>query len=216
MKRRNFSLACGAAVAGAVWVQSPALAQGKPPQAGTHYLVLEKRATVDAPAGKIEVVEFFWYNCPHCNSFEPAFDAWHKRAPKDIVVRRVPIAFRDDFVPQQRLFYALEAMGLVDKLHSKVFAAIHAEKQKLDRAEPIADWVAKQGVDKAKFLEQYNSFSVATKATRATQLQNAYKIEGVPALGVAGRFLTDGNMGGTMERALQVVEFLAAEIRSGR
>ncbi len=215
MKRRNFSLACGAA-AGVALVPSVALAQGKPPQAGTHYLVLEKRAAVDAPAGKIEVVEFFWYNCPHCNSFEPTFDAWYKRAPKDIAVRRVPIAFRDDFVPQQRLFYALEAMGLVDKLHSKIFAAIHAEKQKLDRAEPIADWVAKQGVDKVKFLEQYNSFSISTKATRATQLQNAYKIEGVPALGVAGRFLTDGNMGGTMERALQVVEFLAAEIRSGR
>ena len=216
MKRRNFSLACGAAVAGAVLVQPPALAQGKPPQAGTNYLVLEKRAAVDAPAGKIEVVEFFWYNCPHCNSFEPTLDAWLKRAPKDIVVRRVPVAFRDDFVPQQRLFYALEAMGLVDKLHSKVFAAIHVEKQKLDRGESIVDWVSKQGVDKAKFLEQYNSFSVSTKATRATQLQNAYKIEGVPALGVAGRFLTDGSMAGTMERALQVVEFLAAEVRGGR
>ena len=216
MKRRDFSLACGAAVAGAAFVQSTALAQGKTPQVGTHYLVLEKRAAVDAPVGKIEVVEFFWYNCSHCNSFEPTFDAWHKRAPKDIVVRRVPIAFRDDFVPQQRLFYALEAMGLVDKLHSKVFAAIHVEKLNLNRAEPITDWVARQGVDKAKFLEQYNSFSVSTKATRATQLQNAYKIAGVPALGVAGRFLTDGSMGGTMERALQVVEFLAAEIRSGR
>jgi len=122
MKRRDFSLACGAAVAGAAFVQSTALAQGKPPQAGTNYLVLEKRVAVDAPVGKIEVVEFFWYNCPHCNSFEPAFDAWRKRAPKDIVVRRVPIAFRDDFVPQQRLFYAMEAMGLVDQLHSKVFA----------------------------------------------------------------------------------------------
>ena len=216
MKRRDFSLACGAAFAGSAFVQSTALAQGKPPQAGTNYLVLEKRAAVDAPVGKIEVVEFFWYNCPHCNSFEPAFDAWRKRAPKDIVVRRVPIAFRDDFVPQQRLFYALEAMGLVDQLHSKVFAAIHVDKQKLDRADAIADWVAKQGVDKAKFMEQFNSFSVATKASRATQLQNAYKIEGVPALGMAGRFLTDGSMAGTMERALQVVEFLAAEIRSGR
>ena len=216
MKRRDFSLACGAAVAGAAFVQSTALAQGKPPQAGTNYLVLEKRVAVDAPVGKIEVVEFFWYNCPHCNSFEPAFDAWRKRAPKDIVVRRVPIAFRDDFVPQQRLFYAMEAMGLLDQLHSKVFAAIHVDKQKLDRADAIADWVAKQGVDKAKFLEQFNSFSVATKASRATQLQNAYKIEGVPALGVAGRYLTDGSMAGSMERALQVVESLATGIRSGR
>src|SRR5450830_1715634 len=216
MKRRDFSLSCGLALAGSVLVQSPAWAQLKPPEAGTDYLVVEKHAAVEAPAGKIEVVEFFWYNCPHCNVFEPTFDAWSKRVPKDLVVRRVPVAFRDDFVPQQRLFYALEAMGLLDKLHAKVFAAIHVEKQNLAKGDAIADWVAKQGVDKAKFLEQYNSFSVSTKATRGTQLQNAYKVEGVPALGVAGRFYTDGTLAKSMERSLQIVEFLAAQIRSGR
>ena len=216
MKRRYFSLAGGAAIAGLVFVQSTALAQGKPPQAGTNYMVLEKRAAVEAPTGKIEVVEFFWYNCPHCNTFEPNLDAWRKGAAKDVVVRRVPVAFRNDFVPQQRLFYTLEAMGLVDKLHSQVFAAIHVEMKNLNTDDAIADWVAKQGVDKVKFLDQYNSFSVATKASRATQLQNAYKIEGVPALGVAGRFLTDGAMAGTMQRALQVVDFLTTEVRNGR
>lgn len=216
MKRRDFSLACGAALAASAFVQSTALAQGKSPEAGTDYLALDKRAPVDAPAGKIEVVEFFWYNCPHCHAFEPLFDAWAKRAPKDLVVRRVPIAFRDDFVPQQRLFYALEAMGLVDKLHAKVFAAIHVEKLNLAKGDAIAEWVAKQGVDKAKFLEQYNSFSVSTKATRGTQLQNTYRVEGVPALGVAGRFYTDGTVAKSMERALQVVEFLVTGIRSGK
>lgn len=216
MKRRAFSLACGAAVAGSSLWSPVALAQGKPLEAGTDYQVLDKRAPVEAPAGKVEVVEFFWYNCPHCNVFEPTFEAWRQRAAKDIVVKRVPIAFRDDFVPQQRLFYALEAMGLLDKLHSKVFAAIHAEKQKIDKPEAIIEWVAKQGVDKVKFTEQFNSFSVATKASRATQLQNAYRLEGVPALGVAGRFLTDGSMAKSMERALMVVETLAAQVRSGR
>ena len=103
----------------------------------------------------------------------------------------------------------------MDKLHAKVFAAIHAEIQNLAKGEQIADWVAKQGVDKAKFLEQFNSFSVATKATRGTQLQNAYKVEGVPAMGVAGRFYTDGSLAKSMERALTVVEFLAAQVRSG-
>jgi thiol:disulfide interchange protein DsbA len=135
---------------------------------------------------------------------------------KDVSVRRVPVAFRDDFVPQQRLFYALEAMGLFDKLHGKVFAAIHVDKQKLARGDEIGDWVGKQGVDKAKFMEQYNSFSVSTKATRGAQLQNAYRVEGVPALGVAGRFYTDGTLASSMERALQVVEFLTGEVRSGR
>jgi thiol:disulfide interchange protein DsbA len=216
MKRRDFSLACGALVAGAGFVQSTALAQGKAPEAGVDYLVLDKRAIVEAPAGKIEVVEFFWYNCPHCHAFEAAFDAWSKKAPKDVAVRRVPVAFRDDFAPQQRLYYALEAMGLVDKLHAKVLAAVHVEKKDLTKGDAIADWVAKQGVDKAKFLEQYNSFSVATKASRATQLQNAYKIDGVPALGVAGRYWTDGVMGKSMERALQVVDHLVAGIRNGK
>ncbi|NMM14405.1 MAG: thiol:disulfide interchange protein DsbA/DsbL [Rhodoferax sp.] len=214
MKRRDFSLVCSA-LAGAAFIQSPALAQVKPPVAGTDYLLVEKRAAVEAPAGKIEVVEFFWYSCPHCNVFEPTFDAWRKRAPKDLVVRRVPVAFQDSFVPQQRLFYALEAMGLVDKLHSKVFAAIHVEKQNLSQGDAIADWVAKQGVDKAKFLEQYNSFSVSTKVARGTQLQNAYKVEGVPSLGVAGRFYTDGTLAKSLDRALAIVEFLAAQIRSG-
>jgi thiol:disulfide interchange protein DsbA len=214
MKRRDFSLACGA-VMGAALIQSPVQAQGKPFAVGTDYLVLNKRAPVEAPAGKIEVVEFFGYFCPHCNVFEPAFDAWRKRAPKDIVVRRVPVAFQAASVPQQRLFYALEAMDLVDKLHAKVFAAIHVDRQSLTETEAIANWVAKQGVDKTKFLEQFNSFAVATKVKRASDLPNAYLIDGVPALGVAGRYLT-GGMAGSMDRALQVVEFLAAQVRSGK
>ena len=215
MKRRDFSLVCGVA-AGAAWLPTGASAQAKPPQAGTDYLVVEKPAGVEAPAGKIEVVEFFWYSCSHCNAFEPALEGWIKRAPKDVVVRRVPVAFQDNFVPQQRLFYTLEAMGLLSKLHAKVFAAIHGEKQNLTKADAIVDWVAKQGVDKAKFEEQFNSFSVATKATRGTQLQNAYRVEGVPSLGVAGRFYTDATLTKNMDRALQVVEFLAAQVRSGR
>ena len=215
MKRRDFSLAC-TAVAGAAFVHPAAQAQAKPPQAGTDYLVVDKPAPVEAPAGKIEVVEFFWYNCPHCNTFEPAFAAWIKRAPKDLAVRRVPVAFQNSFVPQQRLFYALEAMGLIDTLHAKVFAAVHVEKQDLAKDDAIVNWVVKQGVDKAKFLEHFNSFSVSTKAARGTQLQNAYKVEGVPALGVAGRFYTDGSLAKSMDRAIQVVEFLAGNVRSGK
>jgi thiol:disulfide interchange protein DsbA len=212
MKRRDFSLALGAA-AGASWVQTPALAQAKPPVAGNDYLVLEKPAPVEAPAGKIEVIEFFWYSCPHCNVFEPTLAAWIKRAPKDVSVRRVPVAFRDDFVPQQRLYYALEALGLVEKFHGKVFAAIHGEKLNLSSAEAISNWAAKQGIDKAKFMAEFNSFAVANKATKGTQLQNAYKVEGVPAIGVAGRFYTDGTFAKSMDRALVIAEFLAAEIR---
>lgn len=216
MKRREFSLACGAVLASGAVVSTSAQAQAEPPKTGTDYYLVEKRAPVDAPAGKIEVVEFFWYSCGHCNAFEPTLDAWIKRAPKDVVVRRVPVAFRDDFAPQQRLYFALEAMGLVDKLHGKVFAAIHVEKLKLDRAELIADWVVKQGVDKSKFMEHYNSFSVATKTRKAVELQNAYRVEGVPALGIAGRFYTDGTLAKSMDRALLIAEYLVAGVRGGR
>ena len=149
MKRRDFSVAVSAAVAGSALLP-PARAQVQKPESGTDYLVLDKKAAVEAPAGKIEVVEFFWYNCPHCNAFEPTLEAWIKRVPKDVSVRRVPVGFRDEFVPQQRLYYALEAMGLLEKLHSKVFTAIHGEKLVLNKGDVIADWVAKQGVDKAK------------------------------------------------------------------
>lgn len=212
MKRRAFTqAAAGAVVAGSTVWSVPAQAQKL--EAGTDFQVLDPRAPVEAPAGKIEVVEFFWYSCPHCNAFEPALEAWAAKLPKDVVLRRVPVAFRDDFVPQQRLYFALEAMGLVDKLHARVFAAVHVEKQNLARGDAIIEWVGKQGVDKAKFTEQYNSFSVATKASRGTQLQNAYKVEGVPALGVAGRFYTDGSMAKSMGRALQVVDSLIASTR---
>ncbi len=215
MKRRDFSVACGAALTASALLSPTAQAQPKKPEAGTDYLVLDKRAPVEAPAGKIEVVEFFWYNCPHCNQFEPTLEAWIKKLPKDVAVRRVPVSFRDDFAPQQRLYYAIEAMGLVDKLHTKVFTAIHGEKLQLSKADVIADWVAKQGVDKAKFLEHYNSFSVATKSAKATQLQNSYKVEGVPALGIAGRFYTDGTLAKNMERGLLITDFLVSVVRNG-
>jgi len=216
MKRRDFSLAASAALTLPLMASGPALAQGKPPQEGIDYLTLDKRAPVDGAPGKIEIIEFFWYSCPHCNAFEPSFDAWTKKVPKDVVVRRVPVAFRDSFVPQQRLFYTLEAMNKLEDLHRKVFHAIHVEKQKVDTQDTITAWIEKQGVDKAQFTEFYNSFAVQTKARRATQIQDAYKVSGVPALGVAGRFYTDGSQAGTMERALQVVEFLAGEIRKGK
>jgi thiol:disulfide interchange protein DsbA len=208
--RRNFEQQT---VAGLLTLLVPALAQAqfKKPVAGTDYQVLQTRAPVEAPAGKVEVVEFFWYNCPHCNAFEPGLSEWIKKLPKNVFFRRVPVAFNDSFVPQQRLFYTLEAMGLLEKLHAKVFAAIHVEKLNLSKGDAIVEWVGKNGVDQAKFLAQYNSFGVVTKAQKGSQLQKAYNVEGVPALGVAGRFYTDGTMAGSMERALLVVQALIDE-----
>lgn len=211
MKRRLFS---SAVLAASTWLsQSSAWAQAlfKP---GKDYFPLERPVATEGGTGKVELIEFFWYSCPHCNAFEPTFAQWIKTAPKDVVVRRMPVAFRDDFAPQQRLFFALEAMNLLESLHAKVFAAIHVEKQALNTDAAIADWVAKQGVDKAKFSETYKSFGVASKLKRAVQLQNDYKVEGVPSFGIAGRFYTDGSIAGSMERALKVAESLIAQSRT--
>jgi len=215
MNRRYFCAATTTLVAAGL-APGSVLAQARAPQAGTDFVKLNKSAPVDAPAGKIEVLEFFWYNCPHCNAFEPLLDAWAQKLPSDVVFKRVPVAFQDNYLPQQRLYYALEAMGLIGQLHSRVFTAIHAERQNLVSEQAITDWMGKQGVDKALFASHFNSFSTVSKARRANQLMNAYQVEGVPALGVAGRFYTDGAMAKTMDRALQVVEFLMAEVRAGR
>ncbi len=215
MLRREFSSVLAAtAVATAV-----SHAQAQTPRAfqdGVDYLTLDQRAPTEAPAGKVEVVEFFWYNCPHCNAFEPKLEAWIKNLGKDVVVRRVPVAFRDEFVPQQRLFYTLEAMGKLDELHTKVFYAIHVEKQTLNTQPTITAWLEKQGVDKAKFEALYSSFSVSTKARKATQLQDQFKVDGVPALGIAGRFYTSGSVAQTMDRALAVTDHLITLARNAK
>ena len=217
MRRRNFVACAGMMAASSALLSSTLLhTQTQTPVTGSDYRKLDHPAPVDTPAGKIEVLEFFWYNCPHCHVFEPTLAAWVKQLPRDVVFKRVPIAFQDSFVPQQRLYYGLEEMGLADKLHTKVFAAIHTDKQNLTRSEAIVDWVGRQGIDKAAFQTQFDSFSTLTKASRATQLQTAYQVNGVPAMGVAGRYYTDGDLAKTMDRVLQVVEYLADNVRHGR
>ncbi len=219
MKRRDFSLATlgTAAAVGALGFSGPSLAQGPAKfVAGKDYIKLGRAVPTETETGKIEVIEFFWYSCGHCNAFEPAFAQWVKNVPKDVVVRRMPVAFRDDFAPQQRLYFALEAMGLLEKLHSKVFQAIHGERLPLNTDASILTWIEKQGVDKTKFADTAKSFGVASKLKRAVQLQNDFKIEGVPSLGVAGKYYIDGTSAGSMDRALQVTDSLLAQVRQGR
>ena len=213
MKRRSFATGLLAASAGLG--QSLASAQ-QAFRAGKDYLALERPLPTDVGPGKVELIEFFWYSCPHCNAFEPAFVQWIRNAPKDVVVRRVPVAFRDDFAPQQRLYYTLEALDLLESVHAKVFHAIHVERQPLNTEALIQAWVEKQGVDGKKFSDTYKSFGVAGKVKRAVQLQNEFRVEGVPSLGIAGRFYTDGSLAGSMERALKVAEFLLSQSRTSR
>ena len=218
MQRREFSQAALAAASAGTLAALPlgVQAQGKPPAEGKDYLLLSKPAPSEAPAGQIELVEFFWYSCPHCNEFEPQLEAWAAKAPKDVSLRRVPVSFRPDFEPQQRLYYVLEALGKVAALHKKVFYAIHVEKQTLNTADLVTAWAQKQGIDKAKFTELYNSFPVNMKARKATQLQEAFMVDGVPALGVDGRYYTSGSLAGNMARALTVTDHLLTLARSSK
>ena len=214
MKRREFSLAASAAAAGTLTLgTSSSWAQAAAPKEGKYYIKLAKPASVSAPAGKVEVIEFFWYSCPHCNVFEPQFEAWAKSQPADVVVRRVPVAFNASFLPQQKLYFTLEGMNMLPQLHAKVFRAIHVERNGLKNDEAIFEWIGKQGVDVAKFKEVYNSFTVANQSRKAAQLQNEYDVEGVPAMGVAGRYYTDGTKAGNMDNVLRVVNALIASSR---
>lgn len=217
MNRRDFTtLAAGATLAGLFpgLLLGEAHAQGAPVD-GRDYVRLSQRQPTQDPK-KIEVVEFFWYGCPHCYAFEPMLEAWVKKLPPDVNFRRMPVAFREvPFVLHQKLYFALEAMGLVDQLHRKVFAAMHVERNPLNTPEAIGDWVAKNGVDKDKFLEAMNSFGVQGKAKQAAALSAGYKIDGTPALGIDGRYYTSGSLTGSNERALQVTEYLMAQSRKG-
>ena len=212
MQRRAFSrslLAAGAGAFSAGLLPLGAQAQVGGFKEGTEYLRLGKPVATDSGAGKVEILEFFAYSCIHCYNFEPVMAAWMKKQPASVVVRRTPVAFSPAFVPMQQLYYTIEAMGLVDSLHEKIFRAFHVDKVRIQEAAVAADWVAKQGVDMKKFNELYNSFSVVGKAKRVAQLQDLYGVEGTPALGVAGRYYVPGQG----PRTLQVADALIAEVR---
>lgn len=212
MQRRAFSrglMAAGAAAAAGLNL-SPALAQRVAFKEGTDYLKLAKPAPTDSPAGQVEVVEFFAYSCIHCFNFEPVFGEWLKKQPAHVHVRRMPVAFNQNFVPMQRFYFALEAMGLVDKLHTKVFKAFHEERLPLTTAPAIVAWVEKQGVDRNQFISHFDGAAVKS-AQKAVGLQDAYQVEGTPALGVAGRYY----IGGQGPRTLLVADSLIAEARKG-
>lgn len=214
MKRRAFSnQMLGLGLGGSLLpLAGVAQAQGGPVE-GKQYVRLSQPLPVPS-TGKIEVLEFFWYGCPHCNNFEPLLEAWTKKIPDDVAFRRVPVAFRDEpFVAHQKIFYSLESLGLVSTLHRKVFYAIHVERAKLDKLPEIAAFMGRNGVDAAKFSEAFNSFSVNTKASQARKLAEAYRIDGVPAIGVNGRFWTSGTLAGTPEQALTVTDFLIQQSR---
>jgi protein dithiol oxidoreductase (disulfide-forming) len=185
------------------------------PQNGVDYRTLEKPQQTDS-GKKVEVTEFFWYSCPHCNALEPDLAAWVKKQGDNIVFKRVPVAFRESMVPQQKLYYTLEAMGKLDELHGKVFNTIHVQRKRTDTDAEITEFAVKNGIDKEKFLEVYNSFGIQSKVKRAAQLTQAYQLDGVPLLAIDGRYLTSpsivsASVGNQPEPALHAATLKVAD-----
>jgi protein dithiol oxidoreductase (disulfide-forming) len=208
LNRREFS---GALAAMGGLGTSLAQAQGNPVE-GTHYLRLASPVPVTTP-GKVEVLEFFMYSCPHCFQFEPTLEPWIKKLPADVAFRRVPLAFRPNLEIHQRLYYALEALGQLDALHTKAFTSIHVEHKMMLKDEDVAAWAAANGQDGAKLLDTMKSFAVAGKVRAARQTMEAFRVDGVPMLAIQGRWTTSGSTAGSHEKALAVADYLIAQAR---
>ena len=185
-----------------------ALAQGTP-----KFTELKPAQPVSVEGNKIEVIEFFWYGCPHCYNLEPSIEAWQKHLAADTQFRRVPAIFSARWGHDATLFYAFEAMGVLEKLHRPLFDAIHRDRLRTDNAEALSEWLQKQGIDPNKFNETFKSFGVQAKVRRAAQQTVAYKIDGTPAMAVQGRYTVSADQGGSHEGMLQTVDYLVDMVR---
>lgn len=207
MVLRLMSVVAGLALAFAAFAQ-------RAPTEGTDYIELKPPQSVE-PSGKVEVIEFFWYRCPHCYDFEPDLEPWVKRLPSDVHFRRVPGILNDDWAVDARIFYTLEALGELDRLHRPLFDAIHREGGVRLRGEIfakwVANWLAKQRVDMAKYDAASHSFTVESKLRRATQMGRSYRLEGVPTLTVQGKYVV---LASSSRRAmLATADFLIGQAR---
>lgn len=184
------------------------------PVAGTDYSATVQVIPTDN-ASKIEVTELFWYGCPHCYAMDPILNAWVKKLPPDVYFKRIPGIPRPDWAPMAKAFYAMETLGITEKLHSQLFDAIHKQHVlRPDDEKGAIDWITKQsGLDRKKVEEAFNSFSSSTKLNRAVQVFRASGATGVPSLIIDGKYLTSSTMAGNNEAALKVADFLIEKAR---
>jgi protein dithiol oxidoreductase (disulfide-forming) len=184
--------------------------------AGKDYIAINPPQPTDS-GDKIEVLEVFSYMCPHCNEFEPKLAPWIKQLPGNVQFRRMPVVFsRPSWETLARTYYSLEALGAVDKIHNKIFAAIHEENVILQNKDTLFDWIEKQGVDRKKFMDAFNSFSVQGKVQRTTQRAQSYGVSGVPTVIVDGKYLVSSSQAGSYEKLLQVVDELIKTIQASK
>ena len=176
---------------------------------GKEYKLVDK-PTVSA-GEKIEVLEFFWYGCPHCFTFEPYISRWLETKPDNVEFVRMPAVFRPEWKIQARTYYALEQMGKLEELHGKIFEEIHKNKKQLNTLDEMTAFLVRNGVDKKAFTDAYNSFSVDGSLRKSVPKQYGYNITGVPTVIINGKYMTTGTMAGTYEKMLEVVDFLVAQ-----
>ncbi|HXZ93598.1 MAG TPA: thiol:disulfide interchange protein DsbA/DsbL [Burkholderiales bacterium] len=207
--RRRMLLALGVAPLAAPLA---ALAQAAP----GGYLKLDPPVPVDTPPNKIDVIEFFWYGCPHCYRLEPLIEPWAKKLPADVVFQRIPAVFNNpQWTLDARIFYAFQALGLVQRLHRPLFDAIHRDGLRTADAAALDEWLRKHDVDTGKFDEVMKSFSVQSDTRRSMQLSLAYQITGTPALGVQGRYTINSDAVKSHEALLQTTDYLIGVVRKG-
>jgi protein dithiol oxidoreductase (disulfide-forming) len=192
------------ALAGSALFSTPANAQSIP-MVGKEYRKVDPAQPTDSTT-KIEVIEFFWYGCSHCYGLEPILKEWVKKLPGDVYFKKVHVQFQE--VKHQQLYFTLQAMGKAEELTDKVFAGIHVEKNRLDTPAKMADYLAPFGVKKDEFLKAFDSFSVRTSQSRATKLSETFKVDGVPAFAVNGKYYTAPSMAGSNLNAIKTVEYL--------
>ena len=185
----------------------------EPIEAGKQYVELSSAVPVSEP-GKIEVVEMFWYGCPHCYAFEPTINPWAEKLPADVHFVRIPAMFGGPWDAHGQLFLTLQSMGVENKVHSAVFNAIQKEHKKLTTPDEMAEFVATQGVDKDKFLATFSSFAIKGQIVAAKELAKKYGITGVPTLIVNGKYRFDLGSAGGPEQTLQVADQLIAKERA--
>lgn len=167
--------------------------------------------------GKIEVIEFFSYGCPHCSDFHPFVNQWAAKLPKDVSFRRVPVSFnRPEWARLARIYYALEATGDLAKLDAAVFSAIHEQRVAFRTDEAAVAWAASKGVDGKKFGDALASFSMQSKVQRGDQEATASRIAGVPALVVDGKFLVNNEAAGNFEELLKLTDAVIVKARQER
>jgi protein dithiol oxidoreductase (disulfide-forming) len=180
---------------------------------GKDYTVLKEPQPVENK-GKIEVLEVFSYACPHCFEMHPRISAWAGKQPSDVVLRKVPAGFRNPgWIPLARAYYALESTGDLKRLEGPLFEAIHRERQPLVDENAITEWVAKQGVDRAKFSAAWNSFGVNTRMSQNERQMVGYQVTGVPMIVVDGRYTVLGN---SYDQLLANAAGLVAKVRAER